>query len=69
MKYSVTFDIEQSVFYLHTDEKPPLTFDNHFAIIDYLDQQGLSEPAGDYVYDPVEKRFLFAEAYALKKPH
>lgn len=68
MKYAVTFDIDQSVFNLHIDNQSPLTFDNHFDIIDYLDQQGLSEPAGDYVYDPVEKRFLFSDQFALKKP-
>ncbi|GAB3250917.1 hypothetical protein GCM10027347_09020 [Larkinella harenae] len=67
MKYAVTFDIDKSVFHLRVDDKTPLTFDNHFAVAEYLEQQGLSEPDGDYIFDPVEKRFLFSEPYALEK--
>jgi hypothetical protein len=65
MKYSVSYNIDQSVFELRVDDNAPISFNNHFALVDYLEKEGLSEPDGDYVYDPVQKRFLFSEQYAL----
>jgi hypothetical protein len=65
MKYSVFYNIEQSVFELRVDQNAPIVFTNHFQVIEYLENAGLSEPNGDYVYDPVEKGFIFSESYAL----
>ncbi|WP_133299882.1 hypothetical protein [Larkinella punicea] len=65
MKYAVSYNIEQSVFELRVNQNDPIVFTNHFQVIEYLEQAGLSEPDGDYVYDPVEKGFTFSEAYAL----
>ena len=67
MKYSVSYNIEQSVFELRVDDHAPIVFTNHFQVIEYLENAGLSEPDGDYVYDPVEKGFIFSEAYALNE--
>lgn len=69
MKYAVSYDDEQSVFLLHVDHQPAVPFENHFAIFKYLDEKGLSEPDGDYIYDPVQKRFLFSSQYALDGPY
>jgi hypothetical protein len=65
MKYSVAYNLDQSVFQLHVNNEAPITFNNHFQVVEYLEKGGLSEPDGDYIYDPVQKRFLFSKEYAL----
>ncbi|RRB13913.1 hypothetical protein [Larkinella knui] len=68
MKYSVSYNIDQSTFELKADDNAPISFNNHIAVIEYLEKEGLSEPEGDYVYDPVQKRFLFSPVFALDQP-
>ncbi|GAB3928060.1 hypothetical protein [Larkinella terrae] len=65
MKYAVTYNGDQSVFELQADNQPPITFENHFAVFEYLKDRGLTEPDGDYIYDPVQKRFIFSGQHAL----